>query len=73
MSLKDQVDKGVKDVRDSAREAMHRGVADAEKEKREELGDEMTASEKLDSMANEAKNRAQAEIDAGKRSVRDHT
>jgi hypothetical protein len=73
MTLKDQMDKAVKDVRDGTDEALHRGAADAEKARREAEADEMTSGEKLESMANEAKHRAQAGVDATKRTIRDNT
>ena len=63
----------VHDVKDAANETKHRTVAEAERLKRDALGDEMTTGEKLESHANELKNRAQAEIDKTKRQVRDHT
>jgi hypothetical protein len=69
----DALDKGIKNVKDTFNEGRHRGEADAERAKRETVGDEMTTSEKLSSAVNEAKNRAQAEYDAGKRDVRNKT
>ncbi|MBV8489643.1 MAG: hypothetical protein JO199_03860 [Candidatus Eremiobacteraeota bacterium] len=63
----------VKDARDTVREGMHRSAADAEHTRRDVEGDEMTAGEKITSGANEAKNRIQAEVDKGKRQVRDST
>jgi ElaB/YqjD/DUF883 family membrane-anchored ribosome-binding protein len=61
------------DAKDSLHETGHRTVAEGEKARRELLGDEMTTREKVGSAVNEAKNRTQAEIDAAKRKVRDHT
>jgi hypothetical protein len=61
------------DAKDSLHETKHRTVAEGEKARRELLGDEMTTREKVGSAVNEAKNRTQAEIDAAKRNVRDHT
>ena len=46
-------------------------VAEAEKLKRDALGDELTTGEKVESGANELKNRTQAEIDKAKRELRD--
>lgn len=63
----------VKNVRDTVDEAKHRTIADAERARRETLGDEMTPGEKVKSGANEAKHRVEAEIDKGKREVREHT
>ena len=69
----DAVEDTVKDVRDTVNEASHRSEADAEKEKRNAVGDVMTPGEKADSLLNEGKNRAQAEWDKAKREVRDKT
>ena len=71
--MEKHVKDAAKDVRDAANEAQHRVVAEAEKTKRDLLGDEMTPGEKLKSGANELKNRAQAEVDKAKRELRDHT
>lgn len=73
MSIKHEIDKAARDVKDASSEALHRTAADAEKARREAEGDEMTSGEKLESMANEAKHRTQAGVDAAKRSVRDNT
>ena len=69
----DAVEDTVKNVRDTVNEASHRSEADAEKEKRREVGDVMTPGEKADSLLNEGKNRAQAEWDKTKRDVRRNT
>ncbi len=73
MTLKDELNKTVNDVKDAASESAHRTAADAEKARRETESDEMTSSEKLESLADEGKHRTQAEIDHAKRAVRDHT
>lgn len=73
MGLKDELNKAVDDVKDGLREGGHRGEAQAEQAKRDVAGDDMTASEKAASMANQAKNTVQAEYDKTKRDVRDHT
>ena len=70
---KDAVGKGIDNVRDSASQAMHNSTADAEKTRRDLDGENMTATEKLGSMFNEGKNRAQAEIDETKKDVRNNT
>ena len=67
------VTKAVKDVRDATRETLHRSSAEGERSKRELAGDAMTPSEKIASGANEAKHRVQAEVDKGKRGIRDRT
>lgn len=70
---KNAIGKGIDNIKDSASEAMHRSTAEAEKTRRDVAGDDMTASEKLGSMFNEGKNRAQAEVDEGKRDLRNNT
>ena len=69
----DAVKRTVDDVRDAAHEGGHRSAADAEHARRDLLGDEMRPSEKAGSIADEAKNRAQAEVDKIKRELRDKT
>lgn len=66
----DAVKRTTDNVKDAIHEGQHRTAADAEKARRESLGDELTGSEKVKSVLNEAKHRTQAEIDAGKRDVR---
>ena len=65
-SVKDPVD----NVRDGVSEAGHRSQANAEQEKRNLAGDEMTTGEKAKSMFNQGKNDVQAEYDKTKRDVR---
>lgn len=59
----------VDDVRDTVHEASHRATADAERERRK-LDEDMTPEERAKSMANEAKNRVQENVDAAKRNIR---
>lgn len=73
MGLKDELNKTVDDVKDAVREGGHRSEAQVEQAKRDVAGDDMTASEKAASMANQAKNTVQADYDKTKRDVRDHT
>jgi hypothetical protein len=73
MGLKDTVDKAIDNVKDATNEAVHNGTADAEQAKRDVAGDALTPEERLDSMANQAKNRAQATIDSAKQKVRNNT
>ena len=72
-SISGEIERGVKDVRDTAKEAMHRSGAEAEHSRREVEGDNMSAGEKVSSVANEAKQRLEAEGDKTKRNLRDHT
>jgi hypothetical protein len=73
MGLKDDIVKGVKDVKDSITEATHRSNAEAEQVKRDVAGDQMTTGEKVGSVANQVKESAQANYDEAKRNVRDST
>ena len=67
----DAVKGGIDDVKDRIHEAQHRSSAETERAQREAFGDEMTTGEKARSIADEAKERAQAEVDAMKREVRE--
>lgn len=67
-TVKDTVD----NVRDGVNEAGHRTQADAEQQKRNLAGDEMTTGEKAKSMFNQGKNEVQAEYDKTKRDVRNN-
>lgn len=69
----DAVKKTVDDVKDRVHEGGHRAAADAEKGRREAMGDAMTPGEKAGSALNEVKHRAEAEFDAAKRKVRENT
>jgi hypothetical protein len=71
MSIRHDIDKTVKDVKDAFNEGKHRGIADAEQASRDAAGDEMTAGEKADSMLNQAKHSVAAEVDRAKRKARD--
>lgn len=61
----------IDDARDRVHEKAHRSEAETEKMRRDVAGDAMDPAEKAGSVVNEAKNRAQAEIDAMKRELRD--
>jgi hypothetical protein len=69
----DAIKKTADDVRDAMHESGHRSAAEGERAKRDVLGDEMTPGEKAGSALNEAKHRVQAEVDSGKRRIRDKT
>lgn len=69
----DAIKRGVDDVKDRVHENEHRTAAEGEQARRDLLGDEMSPGEKAGSIADEAKNRAQAEVDAIKRELRDKT
>ncbi|GAC1391096.1 MAG: hypothetical protein NVSMB31_08350 [Vulcanimicrobiaceae bacterium] len=68
-TIKDTVD----NVRDGVNESGHRSEAEAEQQKRNIAGDEMTASQKAASVFNQGKNEVQAEYDKTKRDVRNNT
>lgn len=69
----DAIKRTVDDARDRVHESAHRGEAETERVRRDVAGDAMNPGEKAGSVANEAKNRAQAEIDKMKRELRDRT
>lgn len=73
MGLKHELDKFADNVKDTVNEAGHRSDAKAEQAKRDVAGDTMTPGEKLGSAVNQAKNTAQADVDATKRDVRNNT
>jgi hypothetical protein len=68
-----EIEKTVKDLRDTVKEGVHRGEAEGEHAKRTVAGDAMTPGEKAGSVANEAVSDTKAEIDKAKRSIRDAT
>jgi hypothetical protein len=73
MGLKDDIEKGVKDIKDTITGASHRANAEGEQVKRDVAGDEMTPGEKIGSVANQIKETAEANYDEAKRNVRDAT
>lgn len=70
MSIKDNINNAVGAVKDAVSEAGHKSAAEAERTRREVAGDTMTTSEKVGSVANEAKNNVQAGIDHAKGEAR---
>ena len=66
----DRVKAGLDNVKDAVNEQVHRGAAEAERAHREAAGDDLTAGERVSSVANEIKNEAQAELDALKQRAR---
>ncbi|MDQ2663792.1 MAG: hypothetical protein M3Y18_07155 [Candidatus Eremiobacteraeota bacterium] len=73
MDLKDEMNKFGNNVKNTVNEAGHRSAAEGEQAKRDVAGDEMTASEKIGSMVNQAKNTVQADTDGAKRDIRNNT
>jgi hypothetical protein len=69
----DAVKHAVDDTKDAFHEAGHRTAAEAEKTRRDALGNEMTPGEKVDSIAHEIKDRTQAKVDEAKRKLRDRS
>ena len=72
MSIKHEVDKAVGNVKDTFSEAGHRANAEGERASREAAGDTMTTGQKVGSIVREGKETAQAEVDRGKRAVRNN-
>lgn len=68
--LLDKVSDTVEDVKDATSEAVHRSVAAGEQQKRDLVGDSMTIDAKVTSINTQAKQTAQADIDALKRDER---
>jgi hypothetical protein len=62
-----------KNVKDATNETIHRTAAEGEKARREVDGDSMTPSEKLASVADEAKQRVEAGVDHAKQAIRKNT
>lgn len=79
MSLKDAFEKGLdavkhgaEDLKDSVSEIGHRSAAEGEQAKRDVAGDDMTLGEKAGSVLNQGAETVKADIDAGKRDVRNN-
>lgn len=72
MSLEKEIDKTGKNVRDTVSEMKHRTEAEAEKLNRES-DPTMSQGDRARSAANETKNNIQADIDKGKREIRNKT
>jgi hypothetical protein len=66
MDIKNDLKNMAGAIKDTISEAVHKSTADAEHQRREVAGDTMTTSEKVGSIANEAKNNVQAGIDHSK-------
>ncbi len=69
----DNVKKGAENVKETVSEAGHRSAAKSEQVKRDIAGDQMTTGEKFGSVFNQGKETLKADIDAGKRDVRNKT
>jgi len=72
MSFEKEIDKTAKNIRDTVSEAKHRTVAETEKLDRES-DPTMSNGEKMRSAVNETKNNIQADMDKGKREIRNKT
>jgi hypothetical protein len=70
MGRKDGVNKIVANAKNAASEVTHRVVAKTEEFKREVGKGTMKPTDNLQSIANQAKNEAQAELDRAKRDIR---
>jgi len=73
MDIKKQFDKVVDNVKDRIDEAKHRSEAETERAKRDVAGQDMTASEKIKSVAKEGGHDVAADWDKTKRDVRDNS
>jgi len=73
MGLKEDLKKGVDNVKDAFDEAGHKANAETERETREVAGDVMTPAEKIRSFGNEVKEETLAGFDHAKRDVRENT
>ncbi len=69
----DKVKDAIDNVKDAASEAGHRATAQGEQTKRDVAGDQMTVGEHVGSVANQATNTVQAEIDKSKQDLRNNT
>jgi hypothetical protein len=69
--MSNELEKMAKNVRDTVKEGIHNGEADAEHERRTEMGDVMTGGEKAESVAHEVSEKAKAGVDRLKRDARD--
>lgn len=73
MDIAKKVKDTVADARDNVKETLHRSTADAEHARRKIGSFRMTTTEKIGSLANEAKNRMQASAVKVRRVVRKRT
>jgi len=73
MSLKDNLEKAVDNVKDAFKEGEHRGAAEGERAKRDVAGDAMTPGEKLGSAVKEAGHDLAGDAHAARRDLRDET
>jgi hypothetical protein len=65
-----KINKIGKNIKDTITEAVHRGEAESEREKRATVGDVMTPGEKTESVAHEVTEESKAGVDRLKRDVR---
>ena len=73
MGLERELDKAVKDTRDAVKETGHRTAAEMERMNRDSDPGTMTEGERMRSALNETRHNVEAEVDKGKRAVRDNT
>ena len=72
-SLEREIDKAAKDIRDRISEAKHRTEAGAEKLERDTDPGTMSEGDRMRSAVEETKHNIQADVDKGKRELRDET
>lgn len=73
MSLKENLEKAVENVKDAFKEGEHRGAAEGERAKREAAGEMMTPGEKLGSVVQEAGHDLAGDAHAARRDIRSAT
>lgn len=72
MSVEKEIKKTAENIRDTVSEAKHRTAAEAEKMNRDS-DPTMSKGEQMRSAVNETKNNIQADMDKGKREIRNKT
>ena len=68
--MANELEKTAKNIGDAVKEGVHRGSAEAEREKRADFGETMTGGQKAESVVNEVEQEAKAGVDRLKRDVR---
>ncbi|MGH7661300.1 MAG: hypothetical protein ACRENA_10360 [Vulcanimicrobiaceae bacterium] len=70
MGLERELEKAAKNMHDAVDEAKHRSAAGMERAKRDSDPGTMTEGERLRSALNETRHNVEAEVDEGKRDIR---
>ncbi len=69
-NMGDSIKGAVDNAKDAASETGHKGAAEAEQQKRDVAGNQMTTGEKAGSVLNQAKHSTLGEVDGAKQEVR---